>query len=106
MSSKYPVNEIAAQTSLDGGYNPCTNIDGNESFWNDYVGCKAGFVSDSAKEYCFKVLSTLENLSDGKSKCKDTFDAEMILFDSKTQVVRFINLSLTGIDFLKIKLQL
>jgi hypothetical protein len=99
MSSKYPVNEIHAQISLDGGYNPCTNIYRNESFLNDYVGCESGFVSDSAKEYCFKLLPTLENLSDGKSKCKDTFDAEMILFDSNTQVVRFINLSRTGINF-------
>ena len=96
MSSKSPVNEIAAQIALDGGYNPCYKLYGNESFWNDHVGCEPGFVSDHAKEYCFKVLPDLENMSDGKSKCKDNSAAEMVLFDSNSQVLHLLDLTQKG----------
>jgi hypothetical protein len=100
MSSKNPVNEIAANIALDGGYDPCTKFTGNEDFWKKNAGCDPGFTPGPGNEYCFKVLPTLETMSDGKRKCQYEYGADMILFLSNSEVIRFFNLVKRGIRML------
>ncbi len=100
LSSKNPVNEIAAKIALDGGYDPCSKFTGNENFWKNTPHCDLGFVVDHANGYCYKVLPSLENFNDGKITCNYNYDAEMVLFYSDPEVKSFINLALKGISML------
>ncbi len=47
----------------------------------------------------YKVLQTKENLDDGESKCIYDFDAELLYFDTNSQVDSFIELIKSGIPF-------
>ncbi len=96
MSSKNPVNEIAANIAFEGGYDPCDTFTGNEIFWTKNDGCEDGFIQDSNKEYCYKILTTLESLSDGQSKCEYEYDADLILFYTNFEVLSFLKLVETG----------
>ena len=100
MSSKNPVNEISSKIALDGGYDPCTKFTGNESFWSKNAGCDPGFIAGDGNEYCFKVLPNLETISDGKRKCQYEYGAEMIVFFSNSEVLRFFNSVQRGISIL------
>jgi len=99
MSSKNPMNDLAAKIALDGGYNPCTKFTGNESFWDKNAGCDFGFIPDYDNGYCYGVLPDVENLNDGENKCNYNYAAEMILFNSNSEVNGFINLIQKGIMF-------
>ncbi len=101
MSSKNPIDEITTNIALDGGYDPCTKFTGNEDFWIKNAGCDPGFTPDNGNEYCFKVLSTLETMSDGKRKCQYEFGSDMILFLSNSEVLQFFNLVKKGIRTLQ-----
>ncbi len=97
MSSKSPFDDIAAKIVLDGGYDVCKKFPPNDVFWINNVGCDYGFIPDATNGYCYTVLSTLENLDDGESGCKIQYDAELLLFDTKSQVEGFIKLVRSGI---------
>jgi hypothetical protein len=99
LSAKNPLNSIAAKIALDGGYDPCDNFSGNETFWTKNPECEPGFIPDYTSGYCYKVLSTLETLNDGQKKCEYSYDAEMILFNSNSEVQGFINLIQQGTYF-------
>jgi hypothetical protein len=99
MSSKNSASEIAANIALEGGYDPCDFFSGNETFWTSNAGCNEGFVADSNKEYCYKILSSLENLSDGRSKCEYEYDANLILFHTNSEVVSFLKMVESGKQF-------
>jgi hypothetical protein len=92
MSSKNPVKEIAANIALEGGYDPCTKFTGTERFWKKNIGCDPGFTPGTGNEYCFKVLPTLETMSDGQRRCQYEYGAEMILFRSDSEVLDFFHL--------------
>jgi hypothetical protein len=96
MSSKNPVNEIAANIVLEGGYDPCNTHNGDEMFWTKSEGCDKGFIEDPNKDYCYKVLPTLENLNDGQRKCEYEHDADLILFSTNSEVLSFLKLAETG----------
>ncbi len=98
MASKNPNNDITAKIILDGGYDPCQRYPENDIFWENIIGCDPGFISDSRKIYCYKVLETKETLTDGENYCKNDFDAELILFDTNSEVQDIIMLIKSGIS--------
>ena len=97
MSSKNPMNNLAAKIALDGGYDPCSKFSGNEKFWSQMTACETGFIPDYSNGYCYKVLPTFDTLNDGKKKCEYDNNAELLLFNSNSEVTEFINLILSGI---------
>ncbi len=99
LTAKNPLNSLAAKVALDGGYDPCIRFSGNEDFWTENAWCGPGFIPDESSGYCYKVLSDMENLLDGKRKCEYSNDAEMVLFNSNSEVYGFINLILEGKTF-------
>ena len=102
MSSKNPINNLASKIALDGGYDPCSKFSGYEKFWNEINECEPGFIPDYANGYCYKILPTFETLNDGKKKCEYENNAEIVLFNSNSEVSEFINLILGGIPFINI----
>ena len=96
MSSKNPMNDLAAKIALDGGYDPCNKFSGNETFWTKTPECDPGFTPDYNSGYCYKVLPTLYNLNDGQNECEYQYAAEMVLFNSNQEVDGMINLIQTG----------
>jgi hypothetical protein len=92
MTCKSPMDYLTAKIALEGGYDPCSKFTGNEKFWSENVGCDPGFVPDEANGYCYKVMPTLENMNNGEKQCKFNYDAEMVLFNSNSEVKGLINL--------------
>ena len=105
MVSKNPMNDIDSKIALNGGYDPCTNFFGNESFWTENAGCEPGFVPDKNNVYCYKVLSKLENFNNGKQICKYNYKAEMVLFHSNLEVKGLIKIILQGVSLMLIILK-
>ncbi len=99
LASKNPTNEIVAKIALDGGYDPCKTINQNDSFWRTQEGCGADFVADNFNGYCYKVMSTIENLDDGEKICKYDFDADLVMFDTNSELTGLIELVITGMIF-------
>jgi len=91
-ASKNPSNDIAAKIALDGGYDPCSKFQENESLWIQNLGCHPGFIPDHKNGYCYFVLPSKENLEDGENICRSDFDAELLLFDRNSEVVGLIKL--------------
>ena len=83
---------LTAKIALEGGYDPCIKFTGNENFWAENVGCKNGFIPDQVNGYCYKILPTLENINDGDKKCAFNYDADVVLFNSNSEVKGLINL--------------
>jgi len=97
MASKSPIDAIAAKIVLDGGYDVCQKFPENDIFWSNIVGCDLGFIPDHDNGYCYTVLSTFENFDNGESTCEIQYDAELLLFDTNSQVEGFIELIRSGI---------
>ncbi len=99
LASKNPTNEIVAKIALDGGYDPCKTINQNDSFWRTQEGCGADIVADNFNGYCYKVISTIENLDGGEKICKYDFDADLVMFDTNSELTGLIELVITGMIF-------
>ena len=96
MASKNPTNEIAAKIALDGGYDPCKTMNKSDLFWRINEGCGPDFITDFLSGYCYKVLTTVKNLDDGEKICNYNFDAELIMFDTNSEVEGLLTLIKTG----------
>ena len=92
MASKNPVNDIAAKILLHQGFDPCSKFPENSTFWTKITGCDAGFIPDHKNGYCYMLLPNTENLEDGDNFCRNNYDAELIMFDSNSEVDGFISL--------------
>jgi hypothetical protein len=96
MASKNPTSEIAAKIALDGGFDPCETMNKSDLFWSSHEGCEPDFIGDDQNGYCYKVLSTLENLDDGEKLCNYQSDAELLMFDTNSEVKGLIRLIKNG----------
>ena len=96
MASKNPVNEIAARIALDRGYDPCQRFLDDDIFWRNKNECDPDFVPDPDNGYCYKVLSTESNFDDGVNDCILNSDAELVEFNSNSEVNGLIKLIETG----------
>ena len=56
----------------------------------------SGFTLDSTTGYCYYVLSSITYLDDADTQCSN-LDAELLVFDSDTQVTAFLAVLNTGI---------
>ncbi len=96
MASKNPQTDIAAKVLLDGGYDPCTKFPDNSKFWTNYTGCEAGFFPDSKNGYCYMLMPNKRNFQDGEKFCKLDYDAELVSFDTNSEVDGFFSLIYKG----------
>ena len=96
LASKNPTNIIATKILMDGGFDFCRIIADKDFKWNSNHDCDPGFVADIKNGYCYKALSTRKNLDDGENYCRNYYDAELLLFDTNSQVKGFIELLNTG----------
>lgn len=96
MSSKNYKTDLSAKIALDGGYNACNKFSGNENFWAERFGCDPGFIPDEMNGYCYKVLPTLENLKDGEKICEFDYSAELVLFNTDSEVIGLVELIQRG----------
>jgi hypothetical protein len=96
MASKNPTNEIASNILLDGGYDPCTKFPPNATFWTNKSECDPGFISDNSSGYCYMLLPNSKSLKAGDEYCKNNYDAELISFDTKSDVDGFFTLIING----------
>ncbi len=97
LTSKDPDGDIAAAVALEGGYNACSNssqqLRKKRSTEND---CGAGFVADVVNGFCYNVLPTSTFIDDGSSKCKNTFEADVLKFENDNQVDGLLGLLHSG----------
>jgi hypothetical protein len=95
-ASRNPSNSIATKILMDGGFYFCDTATDKDINWNINYDCDPGFVADIKNGYCYKVASTKENLDDGENYCRNNYDAELLLFDTNSQVKDFIELINAG----------
>ncbi len=62
--------------------------------------CETGYISDYSNGYCYKILPTLESYNDGKKKCEYDNDAELVLFNTNSEVTGLIDIILRGIKII------
>jgi hypothetical protein len=99
MASKNPQNDIAANILIDGGYDPCRKFPDNSTFWTNKIGCDPGFTADDKSGYCYMLLPNKENIQDGDKYCKNYYDAELVSFDTSSEVNGFLKLFTEGIIY-------
>ncbi len=62
----------------------------------------AGFSPDNANGYCYKVLQNVTTRVEGEKLCENDFDAEMLLFDTNSEVDGLIGLFKSGIHLINL----
>jgi hypothetical protein len=90
MASKNPSNDIASSILLRGGFDPCSKFPENATLWKNSLECDKGFIPDKKNKYCYMLFLNEETFIDGEKYCKNNHDAEMILFDTNSQVEGFL----------------
>ncbi len=63
--------------------------------------CETGFVPDYPSGYCYAALSEHCGLERGKKNCEFYYDADIVKFNSNSEVDTFIELIKTGNHFFK-----
>jgi hypothetical protein len=92
MGSKNPSNDLAADILLHGGYDPCSKYPSDSSFWAKHIGCDTGFIPASESGYCYMILPSKENYQDGNKICQSNYDAELLSFDTNSEVNGFLKI--------------
>ena len=96
LASKNPTNTIATKIVMNGGYVYCPTIADQDYRSSISAQCDPGFAADIKNGFCYKALSTKKNLDDGDDYCRNYYDAELLLFDTNSQVKDFMELINTG----------
>jgi len=96
MASKSPSNDLAADILLHGGYTPCSRFPENSQFWKKHIGCDPGFIPANGSGYCYMLLPDKKNLEDGNKECQSNYDAELLSFNTNSEVDGILNLLAKG----------
>ncbi len=95
-ASKDPNDEIAAKILLNGGYDPCSKFPENSTFWSNNNACDDGFIPDFKNKYCYIRLTEKANFKTGEDHCKNSYNSELVTFDSNSEVDGFLTLLSKG----------
>jgi hypothetical protein len=84
------------QSARKGGYDPCERCAENDRFWTMTDPCDSGFIPGFESGYCYRVLSIQENFDNAERSCKSLHDADLLLFDTDSEVKSFLRLFKKG----------